>query len=159
MSDSPLLSFVNKYLVVEGLPCGRHCNKPVKFHPLDSGTELVGAYVDPEYYVSRVVYFSEKPNSPWFENFLKEQGGEPRVRKKDIRYATRHGWELGGNAEEEISQVSPDGIREYYWTFYAQNDADKQEGTFFCAKENGGCGRLFTQKIAGAKKLCPRCST
>ena len=158
MSDSALLGFVNKYLVVEGLSCGRHCQQPTKFHVLHSGRDLVGAYVDPENYVSRAVYFSAKPNPTWFENFLKEQAGESRVRKKDIRYATRHGWELGGNAEKEISQISPDGIREYYWTFYAQNDADKREGTFLCAKENGGCGRLFTQKLDGAKKLCPSCS-
>lgn len=99
-----------------------------------------------------------EPNPTWFEKFLVEQVGD-RLRKKDIRVATRHGWELGGRAEDEIKEISiSSSIREYYWTFYARSDDDKKYGTFLCQKKEGGCGKLFTKFISDDSRLCPACS-
>lgn len=126
--------------------------------PDSSATTVVGAYVCPANYVSRVVYFAEDPNPDWFEKFLIDQVGD-RLRKKDIRMATRHGWELGGSAEDEILEISPSHtIKEYYWTFYAGSEDDKESGTFLCQKREGGCGQLFNKLVSSESRLCPACS-
>jgi hypothetical protein len=123
-------------------------------------SSLVGGYVCPGNYVSRVVYFSDHPDAMWFEKFLSDQLRSSWVRHRDFRYATRHGWELGGKAEEEITSVAhAKSLREYYWTFYARNDDDKKMGTFFCSKDAGGCGSLFTKALSDQTKLCPSCRT
>jgi hypothetical protein len=157
-AKSPLLSFVIKYLVLDGVKCS-HCEKRAKFVPIyQKDSSLVGAYVCPEAHVSRVVYFADNPDSLWFENYLRDQLGD-RLRGKDIRMASRHGWELGGNAEKEIASLSKSGkIVQYYWTFYALNDQEKLLGTFLCREENGGCGRLYTKLKTDGSTLCPECS-
>lgn len=68
--------------------------------------------------------------------------------------ATRHGWELGGKAEDEIKEIS-DSVKEYYWTMYARTDEEKKYGTFLCAKSDGGCGKLFNKLRSDSSKLCP----
>jgi hypothetical protein len=115
--------------------------------------ELMAAYVCSDSHVSRVVYFAVDTDAKSFEDFLRSQLGD-RVRPRDIRKATRYGWELGGNAEKEISSR----ITELYWTFYAQNEKEKEYGTVLCATVKGGCGRLFTAPIAEKSLLCPACS-
>jgi hypothetical protein len=155
-SREELLDFIEKYLVVKNSNCYRHCQKPARFVPIyQKGGSLVGAYVCPENYVSRVVYFGASPDGTWFKNFLTEQAGEGRVRGADIRLATRHGWELGGNAEEEIKRVSDSGtLKEYYWTFYPKTEDDKKSGTFLCAK----CGeRMFSKPLNDDEKFCSNC--
>ncbi len=95
MTDQ-LLSFVEKYLV-DDAKCSRHCDKQATFVPIkQSDTSLVGAYVCPQNYVSRVVYFADNPDPNWFHKFLVDKFGKAEVRSRDIRKATRHGWELGG---------------------------------------------------------------
>ncbi len=155
-SESKFDQYVRKYLLTEGVSCGRHCSRPVRFVPIHEGDgSIVGAYVCPENYVSRVVYYSVNPKPDWFENLLREQAGNSRVRSRDIRYATRHGWELGGNAESEIGEATGGAgtIKEYYWTFYPRSDEDKKEGTFLCED----CGRLFTQPLSSPSRQCPNC--
>ncbi len=154
-----LISFVREYLIAEGVPCGRHCKDPVRFVPLYDGDKgLVGSYVCPQDYVSRVVYFSGNPDPKWFENYLSKQVGTTRVRRRDIRFGTRHGWELGQEAEETIRNFAPRGIKQYYWTFYPKTELDKAFGTFLCSKEEGGCGKIFTKPTEAETKLCPQCS-
>lgn len=154
-----LMDFVTDYLIVKDTKCYRHCQGLAKFVPLlRARNSLVGAYVCPQSYVSRVVYFADKPDAKWFEKFLSDQLGSTRVKAKDVRRATRHGWELGGAAEEEISTVSNDGrLLQYYWTFYARTDEEKQNGTYLCSKEDGGCGRLYLRSNSESSKLCPNC--
>ncbi|HKW05532.1 MAG TPA: hypothetical protein VJN71_09565 [Nitrososphaerales archaeon] len=158
-SGSGIVPYAMRYLIAEGVACGRHCKEPVRFVTLFEDIDsLVGAYVCPEEYVSRAVYFASNPNPEWFFDFLVQQATAKRVRERDIRVATRHGWELGRDAEVEMQNVSPRGIKEYYWTFYAKNDSDKSSGTFLCPKEKGGCGRIFTQSLKAKSMLCPACS-
>ncbi len=154
-----LIPLVRKYLITEGVPCGRHCKDPVRFVPLHEGEKgLVGAYVCPEDFVSRVVYFSDNPNPQWFEEYLSRQAGSERIRGRDIRFGTRHGWELGKDAEENVRNVAPEGIKQYYWTFYPKTDQDKKFGTFLCFKEKGGCGKIFTKSMEEKNRLCQECS-
>jgi hypothetical protein len=157
-TDQGFLDFVRNYLIVEA-KCYRHCNNASHFVALaEDKSSLVGGYTCPENYVSRVVYFSDHPDAAWFEKYLVDQLGSSWVRHRDIRFATRHGWELGGKAEEEIASVAhANSLREYYWTFYVRSDEDKKMGTFLCAKDAGGCGALFTKELSDQTKLCPNC--
>jgi hypothetical protein len=156
MSEAPdkvFANFVNQYLIVKEAKCNRHCQNAVKFVALKADQPgIVGGYVCPGNYVSRVVYFSPDPDREWFEKFLKDQVGE-RVRSRDIRTATRHGWELGGKAEEEIKKIPNEKITQVYWTSYPASDEEKTSGAFRC--EN--CGRLFVKNFADENRLCADC--
>ena len=159
-SGGRLLDFVKQYLIVKETKCYRHCQRQTRFVSLfQKGSALVGGYACPDNYVSRVVYFADEPDAKWFEQFLERQVGSERLRSRDIRYATRHGWELGGNAEKEIARVAPStqSVKQYYWTFYPKSEEDEKLGTFLCPKEEGGCGSLFTKQISDGEKLCPKC--
>lgn len=156
---NPLLEFVKKHLVEDGVKCYRHCEQPTKFVPIfQSETSLVGAYVCPQRYVSRVVYFADNPDIEWFEGILREQVGAGRVRSRDIRRATRFGWELGREAEKEIGQASRSGkVTQHYWTFYARTDEDGQSSTWLCPREEGGCGKIYTKANSNDSILCENC--
>jgi hypothetical protein len=147
------VKFAENYLLVSIAKCMRSCQKPAKATPIQRTDEsLTVAYVCPESHVSRIVYFATNPDAKWFESFLRNQLGD-RIRSRDIRKATRHGWELDGNAEKEI----PNDVTQFYWTFYARNEEEKNYSTILCMKERGGCGRLFTQSFARKSVLCPDC--
>jgi hypothetical protein len=156
---SDFLSFVRKYLVVEGLPCARgHCEQRARFMPLvEERNRLVGAYLCPDYYVSRIVSFASANNHDmgWFQSFVKSEleGGE-LARDKDFRVATRHGWELGKDAEMEILQLSDHSkeIKEYYWTSYPKGEGEKKMGNFLCER----CGKLFSQSLTSKSRTCQR---
>ena len=156
-----LLEFVKKYLVEDGVKCYKHCEQPTKLVPIfQSETSLVGAYVCPQRHVSRVVYFADNPDTDWFEKFLREQVGAGRVRARDIRRATRFGWELGREAEKEISQVSRSGkVTQHYWTFYARTDKERQSSTWLCPREEGGCGKIYTEANSNDSILCENCGS
>ena len=152
------LEFVKSYLVSKEAKCSRHCTEAATFVPLvEEKGSLIGAYVCPSGYASRVVYFAERADESWFEKILSEQVGQDRVRSKDIRVATRHGWELGGNAEEEIKEIFPEHkmIKQYYWT--SRPKKDERLGIFLCSEEHEGCGKLFTQDLDHPETLCPNC--
>jgi hypothetical protein len=153
-AQNKFLDFADRYLVINDAKCFRHCQEPARFVPLiQESSTLVGAYVCPSNYVSRIVYFSIDPDAEWFEKLLKDQIGS-LLRSRDLRVATRHGWELGGNAEAEISEVSDHGIKQYYWTFYPKSDEEKATGAFRCEK----CGSLFVKKFADESKICSKCA-
>lgn len=149
-----LLDFVEKYLVAKEARCYRHCSQSAKFAPVyESESSLVGAYVCPDKYVSRAVYFSDKPDEEWFYSFLSAQLGSDWVRKRDIRMATRFGWELGGNAEDEIKEVSKSGkLVQYYWSFRPENNEERSRGTFLCSN----CGKFYVKPKTGDSP-CPHC--
>jgi hypothetical protein len=151
--DREFSNFVNGYLIVQDAKCYRHCQEPAKFTPLKSDKPgIIGGYVCPGNYASRIVYFSLDPDREWFEGYLKKQLGDA-VRSRDIRSATRHGWELGGNAEAEIKKISTAGLKQFYWTFYPATDEEKTRGAFRC----DNCGRLFAKEFSDPSKVCPDC--
>jgi hypothetical protein len=151
--NEKLDGFVNRYLVVKEAKCQRHCQEPARFVPLSQEKSgLVAAYVCPGNHVARVVYFSLEPDPDWFEKSLKGQIGD-LLRSRDLRSATRHGWELGGNAETDIQMISDHGVKQYYWTFYPKSEEEKTMGAFQCLD----CGKLFSKQFADDSKLCSNC--
>jgi hypothetical protein len=147
------MTFYENYLLSDIAKCMR-CQKPAIATLLEKTDEaVIAGYVCADNHVSRVVYFANNPNKALFEEFLRNQLGEC-VRSRDIRKATRHGWELSGAAEKEI----PNDLIQLYWTFYAKNDEEKNLTTYLCQQQNGGCGRLFTQSGSQRIMLCPTCS-
>lgn len=159
-NSESLKGFVERYLSFRGR-CSRHCDGSTSFVSLKSASNgVVGAYVCPDSYVSRVIYFSVNPNIDWFRSFLVSQVGEEVVKDRDLRVATRHGWELESDALTRIGEVSPTGlIKEVYWTTYPQTEAEKSRGVFLCSypEKGRGCGRLFVQNIKSRERLCPKC--
>ncbi len=161
VTGTDFLDFVQKNLIIQDTKCYRHCENEAKFVPIhETNSSVVGAYVCPGNYASRVIYFADQPNRSWFENFLREQVGTNRLRSRDVRVASRYGWELGGDAEGGIKKVAPgsESIKEYYWVFYPKDESDRKYGTFRCPPDADGCNRLFTKLLADDRKLCPNCS-
>jgi hypothetical protein len=156
----PLKEFVETYLRFTG-SCRRHCDNPTSFVTLWSDVEhVVGAYVCPAAYVSRVISVSRKPDLKWFRTFLTAQVGEEIVVDRDIRPATRHGWELGKEAVAEIGEVSPTHrVQAVYWTIYPRTENAKSRGVFLCSDPEGdrGCHKLFVQDLTATNTLCPKC--
>ena len=160
-SKSEFLSYVQKYVLVPETKCYRHCEETAKFVTIqETESSFVGGYVCPGNYVSRVMYFADRPDPEWFESFLRDQIGKDRLRSRDVRMATRHGWELGLDAEAEIMKAAPGtgSVKQFYWVFYPQNDEEKKYGTFLCPTSAGGCGSLFTKSLTDESVLCPACS-
>lgn len=153
--------FVQKYLTFTGR-CYRHCERPtsLKLTSQDS-SHVMGAYVCPDGVVSQVVYFSMKPDLTWFENLLSSQAGKENVSSRDIRVATRHGWELGGDAEATLqAKLGPGAlIKEVYWKRYPQTDTQKEQLLSLCLGNGSraGCMKLFIHHKDSNEKLCPVC--
>ncbi len=154
--------FVLKYLNFTG-KCFRHCEEPTSMRVISHDPDrLVGAYVCPDGFVSQVVYFSLKPDLKWFEDLLSSQVGRESVSQKDIRIASRHGWELGGNALDTLEAKLGQGasIRELYWTRYPKTEMEKQQAVSLCIGDNSktGCMKLFFHDRNSGEKLCPACN-
>lgn len=155
-----LKEFVDKYLTFQA-QCYRHCDNPSSLVHLRSDSKnVIGAYVCPSGYVSRVVYFSAYPDIKPLKAFLYSQVGEEIAADRDIRPATRHGWELGSDALAEIGKVSPTGvIKEVYWTVYPKTEDEGRRGIFLCSSREQGkrCSRLFVQEKKSRNRQCPKC--
>ncbi len=111
--------------------------------------------------MSRVVYFSVHPDVKRFKTFLCSQVGEKIVADRDFRPATRHGWELAGNAMAEIGNVSSTGvIKEVYWTIYPKTEDERRRGVFLCSNLERGRRRrrLFVQDKNSRNRQCPKCN-
>ena len=155
-----LKQFVEKYLTFQG-QCYGHCDNPSSLVHLQSDSKnVIGAYVCPSGYVSRVVHFSVYPDIKPFRAFLNSQVGEEIVTDRDIRPATRHGWELGSDALTEIGKVSPTGaVKEVYWTLYPKTEDERRRGIFLCSHPEQGrkCNRLFVQDKKSTNRQCSKC--
>lgn len=141
--------------------CRRHCTKTTTLIELWSKpTQIVKAYVCPDGYVSRIIAFSLKPSTAWFRKFLLSQGVDEILDARDLRLASRHGWELETDISKTIKHISPTGvIYEIYWTRYPQTDQERQRGLFLCTDDehNTGCNQLFVQNIHSPSRYCPHC--
>ena len=161
--DNPLDDFVERHLAFK-VECRRHCDEPASFRVLLTEQKgIVGVYNCPSGFVSRVVYFSLEPDLDWFYAFLSGQLGKKMVEKRDLRTATRYGWELNEEAAEDLVgltiQLRKPVIREVYWVHHPKNDAEKNRGVFLCSDpaQGRGCRRLFVQEVTSRNRLCPKC--
>jgi hypothetical protein len=158
-----LADFVEKHLTFTG-KCYGHCDKPTAAKVLSQDSNhVISAYVCPNGVVSHLVNFSLKPDLAWFQVFLSRQVGEENVKDRDLRLATRHGWELGNGAEEEIqSQLGPAGaIKQVYWRRYPATDEEKDMLVALCVGNDSktGCLTLFMKRKESNERLCPACRT
>jgi hypothetical protein len=153
-------TFIYKNMRFNGR-CRIHCDKITSLVELWSDSKFfVGAYVCPNGYASRLLCFSREPDIKWFKKFLTNQIGEDMVKDRDLRVATRHGWELEGDLATEIGSLSPTGvINVVYWTTYPQTEEEQRRGVFLCSdpQTGNGCKRLFVQEITSTNRLCPKC--
>jgi hypothetical protein len=157
VENSRFHEFVGQYLVSKDARCHRHCGEAARFLLLSESAGLIGAYVCPKWAVSRVVYFTDKPEPGVFKKYLADQLGEGFIKDRDVRGATRHGWELGGRAEEEIKEIAELGIVQYYWAFSPRTENAKQFGLFICPRERGGCGKMHVRLKVYDSILCQSC--
>ena len=153
--------FVIKYLNFTG-KCYRHCDKPTAMKVVSqNSTSLVGAYICPQGFVSQVVYFSIKPDREWFESSLRAQVGQEKVIHRDLRVASRYGWELGGDAQETLGSRLGEGtgVTEIYWTRYPKTEEEKQQGVSLCVGDGSkvGCMKLFMRDRNSTERLCLSC--
>jgi hypothetical protein len=130
---------------------------------VEDSTRVLGAYVCPDGFVSQVVYFSQKPDLKWFADKITSEVGQENFTQNDVRVASRHGWELGGNAFETLEAKaginSP--ITEVYWTRYARTDAEKPIAISLCIgdRSRSGCLKLFAHDRNTAERFCPACKS
>ena len=153
--------FVLRHLTFTG-KCFRHCEKSTSMKIiLQEPDRIAGAYVCPDGFISQVVYFSLKSDLEWFIDMLSSQVGKENVNRRDVRTASRHGWELGPDAQETLEAELGRGatIKEVYWTRYPKSETEKQQAVSLCIGENSrtGCMKLFMHDRNSNEKLCPAC--
>ena len=159
-----LRTFIDNHLTFTG-KCFHHCEKPTTMRIIkEAGGKVVAAYTCPDGFVSQVVYFTDsEPDLEWFREFLTKQIGKRNVSKRDIRIATRYGWELGGDARRKIqSQLGPGGkLIEVYWTRYPKTELQKKNAISLCigSSNKPGCVRLFIHSRKSKPGLCPECAS
>ena len=160
---STLKVFIDRHLTFTG-KCFHHCEKPTTMRIIkDSDEKIVAAYTCPDGFVSQVVYFARsKPDLEWFRNLLSEQVGKRNVSKRDIRIASRYGWELGEQARQELeSQLGPKGkITEVYWTRYPKTEQQKKIAISLCIGDSNdpGCMKLFAHSRRSKPVRCTVCT-
>ncbi len=155
--------FVREHLSFRG-KCFRHCDKQTSMRLLvEAATHVLGAYVCPDGFVSQVVYFSQKPDLKWFTEKLTSEVGRENFSSTDVRVASRHGWELGGNAVQILKEKAGDGatVTEVYWTRYAHTDSEKQVAISMCIGDHSrpGCSKLFAHDRDSVVSQCPICKS
>lgn len=143
--------------------CRRHCAATTSLVELwSNSSKMVKAYVCPDGYVSRVIGFSARASITWFRNFLLNQGVGEILNDRDLRLASRHGWELETDISQTIKYLSPTGVLyEIYWTIYPKTDDERRRGLFLCSddEQDKGCKQLFVQNIHSPSRRCPQCCT
>ncbi|HMK82121.1 MAG TPA: hypothetical protein VK503_00225 [Candidatus Bathyarchaeia archaeon] len=133
--------------------CYGHCQDQyaLKFLPFQKGM-IIGSYVCPSGYVSRIVLYGNELNLHAFRKFLSSLlRGIVEVTDEDIRVATRYTWDLG------ITNEPPGRVlREAYWTQrYRRTKTDDPHRTtlFQCTK----CGSFYCQPFSDKNTFCPQC--
>ena len=75
--------------------------------------------------------------------------------------ASRHGWELGEDAQEILGARLGEGakITEVYWTRYPKSEEEKQQAVSLCIGDGSktGCMKLFIHDRKSVERLCPSC--
>lgn len=158
-----LNTIVEKAFIFEP-QCYQHCNSKASFTRfVDRDDAIMGAYICPENFVSRIVYFAAKPNLRWFKKELENIMTKRSIlEERDIRIATRHQWEIDKSAiptrKKLVQHTRPEGlapyvVREVYWVYPRQKMLDENEGAFRCSN----CGKIFVQPLATKNSVCENC--
>lgn len=155
-----LSDFVHRFLDFTG-KCYRHCEGESKIRVLSEEKDrMLSVYVCSGGYVSRFIGYCSEPDLEWFKDKVRKMVEGVEVTDRDIRVATRHGWELGAEAYSLLKEMYRRGeiafpwIREVYWFRRGVH------GLFMCVGTDSikGCGRFFINPSGGNQPLCPNCS-
>ncbi|MEM0272542.1 MAG: hypothetical protein QW514_08385 [Thermoprotei archaeon] len=135
--------------------CYGHCEDVARLRVIREDEDgLVGCYVCPQGYVSRVVRYSPKRDVEGFTSYLKGLlGGGLDIRLEDVRVATRYNWDLGLGGEAHVPVV-----REHYWTQNyrrSKSDDPNRLAVFMCSR----CDSLFQQPVSSKVSVCPVCAS
>ena len=132
--------------------CYTHCDDPTTLKIIRRDPTLVGCYVCPGGYVSRIVAYGREIDLPWFKEFVTQASrGVSDLRDQDIRTATRYSWDLG--LPEGGDQIV---LREAYWTqnYRRTKREDKaRPAVFLCSN----CDSMFVETANAGQALCPSC--
>ncbi|PSN92975.1 hypothetical protein B9Q08_00055 [Candidatus Marsarchaeota G2 archaeon ECH_B_SAG-M15] len=151
--DYQLKSLVFSHL--SGSPrCYGHCEQTAGLRVIrEDGDGMVGCYVCPSGYVSRIVRYSIKRDEEWFTSYLKELlGAQLDIKPQDVRVATRYNWDLGLGGEKHEAV-----LKEHYWVqSYRRTKSDdpNRQAVFMCSQ----CDSLFQQPASSKNTLCPACA-
>lgn len=129
--------------------CYGHCKEQTKPTFKERDGYIVCFQACPGRYVSRVIFYNADPQE--LISYLKEVAKGIDVRERDVRVATRYGWDLGlKGMSEKIMRVS-------YWT---QNygaskvTSENRLALFLCSK----CESPFVKQFNTVVDTCERCS-
>ncbi len=160
MGDSKTFRSIVKRFLTYPAKCYRHCEQEASFQRLvEDEDRIVGAYVCPAGYVSRIICFAPSLDVEWFKNLLIEKFVGNVVRETEIRVATRYSWEIETKTDAHRQTaaknptLAPRITRQAYWSPPRARDASTQQGAFVCSN----CKRFFIQNITADLKTCPRC--
>jgi len=140
--------------LLSGSPrCFGHCEETAKLRVIREDEDgLVGCYVCPSGYISRVVRYSTKNKVDWFTSYLRDLlGSELQVERGDVRVATRYNWDLGLDGGEHVPIV-----KEHYWVqSYRRTKSDdpNRRAAFMCSQ----CGAIFFQPASSKNTKCQKC--
>jgi hypothetical protein len=141
--------------ILSGSPrCYGHCEGTARLKIIrEDDAGLVGCYVCPGGYVSRIVRYSATPDAQWFTSYLKDLlGPQVDIASQDIRVATRYNWDLGLGGESHKPV-----LREHYWVQSyrrTKNDDPNRQALFMCSE----CGALFYQAASSRTTVCAHCT-
>jgi hypothetical protein len=143
--------------------CYRHCGRPVRGRTIRApGPGWLCVYACPGGAVSVTTYTERtlRDPTPTLQRFARSRTSPPSlVRRWDLRLATRHGPELGRNAERLLARAHPSRpVRTVYWRRYPYRSADARAWRLFaCFRHGAGTVRFFVAPAEAESPRCPKC--
>ncbi len=151
MSSEELKKIFEEKLI--GHPkCYHHCEEQSRFTFLSERSMLVGCYVCPSGYVSRIVTYGNELDLMAFKAMVSAAlEGIGDATDEDIRVATRYTWDLGIHGKPEGT-----ALKEAYWTQNyrrTKSEDPNRPALFLCTK----CNLFYHQTATDENTVCPRC--
>jgi hypothetical protein len=103
----------------------------------------------PGRYVSRVIFYNADPED--LISYLKDAAKGIEIKERDVRVATRYGWDLG------LKGTSGKVMRVSYWTQnYGASKVsnENRRALFLCSR----CESPFVKEFNSIASTCERCS-
>jgi hypothetical protein len=152
-----------KFVLVPAGACLYHCSSRTRPHAIAARNRThAWVYVCPRGTVSTVAFFggARRPSPVVTRRYLQSRlGGRERIRPRDIRAATRHGPELGLEAERWTQR---DGRRDsmylLYWRRYPRKMRRGYSYLYACFKHGAGEVRFYPGLGSRNVPACPYCA-
>ena len=131
--------------------CYGHCQEPAQLLFVREGDRPVAAQVCPGGYVSRLILYADSSDPVGLKEYVTGIAhGAFQVSERDIRSATRYGWDLGVGGNERV-------LGEAYWVqnYGRSKSSDPERRALFVCSS---CGAPFIQAFSCATSLCADCT-